>query len=51
LRTKLAREIGYMDGHSGHGGALAEDWEMIRAVRDRGGRIVVVPEIKFLVNP
>ena len=30
MRTALAREIGYMDGHSAHGGARAEDWEMIR---------------------
>jgi hypothetical protein len=51
MRTALAREIGYMNGQSGHFGALAEDWEMISAVRSRGGRITVVPEVQFLVNP
>ncbi len=51
MRTSLAREIRYMDGHSGHNGARAEDWEMVSAVRDRGCRIVIVPEIQFLVNP
>lgn len=51
MRTDLAREIGYMDGQSGHFGAPAEDWEMVSAVRDRGGRIVIVPEVQFLVNP
>lgn len=51
MRTSLAREIRYMNGQSGHNYARAEDWEMIQAVRGRGGRIVVVPEIMFVVNP
>jgi hypothetical protein len=51
MRTQLAKEIGYMNGHSGHNGALAEDWEMVSKVRAGGFRIIIVPEVMFLVSP
>lgn len=49
VKTEVARRIGWIREpcHS----LLAEDWEMIRTVREMGGNIRIVPQVTYYVRP
>lgn len=48
VKTEVARRIGWMDTPCTS--TTAEDWEMIRMVRDNGGVIKIVPEVVYRVR-
>jgi hypothetical protein len=48
VKTEVARRIGFLDVPCSNN--LAEDWEMIRAVREMGGDIRIVPEVAYYVK-
>lgn len=49
VRTWMARQIGWIDEPCTP--TLAEDWEMIFAVRNLGHRVKVIPRVAYLVRP
>jgi len=48
VKTHLARRYGWIREPCSN--MLAEDWEMIRSVRDNGGVIRIVPEVVYRVR-
>ena len=49
VKAEVARRIGWLAEPCTP--TLAEDWQMISAVRDTGGTIRIVPQVAYLVRP